>query len=420
MESSRKIRLKDYDWLSLSLYALIVTTGLALLYSIDAAHGFRTSYFQKQSVWAALSLAAFILIYTADLKKIKEWSSLLYLGGLLLLAGLFVFGKEISGAKSWYRMGGIGFQPSEFMKLAVALGLGKLLGEKGFDLKEPKYLLQSLLLLAVPVILILLQPDLGSVLTFGAFILVLYREGVSGWYLFPFLWMAFLFIVSIKLNPRIVEAWLVATFVFSSLLIYWKIKRHRWNYIALVGIFIFLSVGFIEFSSFVYTRVLRPHQQKRIALLLGKVHDDKGVGYHLKQSLIAVSNGGLKGQGFMQGVQLRGNYIPEQHTDYIFTALAEQAGFIGSVAFLLLYVIFIVRLFMLAERQKQIFSRVTGYSLAALLTMHLFINIMMVIGLFPVVGIPVIFVSYGGTSFLIFSVFLFLFLKMDAKRIEEL
>ena len=420
MAKTRKASIRNYDWLTIILYLAVAASGLALLYTIDGAHGNKTSYFSKQMLWFGLSLLGFIVIYSVELKKIKEWSSLIYLAGLLLLAGLFVFGTEVSGAKAWYRFGGIGFQPAEFMKLAVALGLAKLLSERGFDIKNKTDLLKALLLITVPVVLILLQPDLGSVLIFGAFIIVLYREGVSGFYLFPVFWLVFLFILSFKLTSFIVQWWLIGTFVLSSLLIYFKIKKDRWYYIGILFVFFSLSVGFVRLSDYVYARVLKPHQQKRIALLLGEIKDDRGVGYHLKQSLIAISNGGLKGQGVMQGVQLRGNYIPEQHTDYIFTALAEQTGFTGSVIFLLLYIFLIVRIYLLAERQKQTFSRVVGYSLASLLAVHLFINILMVIGLFPIVGIPIIFVSYGGTSFLIFSLFLFLFLKMDANRVEEL
>jgi len=420
MAPTRKVNLRTYDWLTIFLYLAVVATGLLLLYTIDGAHDFKTSYFKKQSIWFGLSLLAFLVIYSVDLKKIKEYSSLIYLGGLVLLAGLFVFGKEISGAKSWYRIGGISFQPAEFMKLAVALGLGKLLSERTYDIRKKSDLIKALVLIGIPAFLILLQPDLGSVLIFTAFLIVLYREGVNGFYLFPFIWLAILFVMTIKLNSQIVQSGLLLLLAAGSLWIYWKIKRHRWSYIAMWAGFIFLSMGFVQLSSYVYGHLLKPHQQKRIALLLGKIKDDTGVGYHLKQSLIAISNGGWSGQGFMQGVQLRGNYIPEQHTDYIFTALAEQFGFTGAVLFIILYTALIIRIIMLAERQKQTFSRVVGYSLAVLLAAHLFINILMVIGLFPVVGIPIIFISYGGTSFFIFSVFLFLFLKMDANRVEEL
>jgi rod shape determining protein RodA len=209
-------------------------------------------------------------------------------------------------------------------------------------------------------------------------------------------------------------------FIIAASIIWWKAKKYRWNYIFIVSMITALSIGTIQITHYAYRHFLKPHQQKRIDLVLGKISDDRGVGYHLKQSLVAIADGGRKGKGFLQGVQLRGNYIPEQHTDYIFTALAEQYGFTGSIFFLAIYLLFIIRLIFLAERQKNRFSRILGYSLASLLAVHFFINILMVIGLFPVVGIPIIYVSYGGSSLLIFSVFLFLFLKADATRAEEL
>ena len=422
MARSRKITFKQFDWLTLVLYLLLVAAGLLTLYTIDTASGPSkppTDFARKQGIWFITGFVFFVIIYLSDIKKIREWSSLFYLGGLLLLGGLFLFGKEISGAKAWYRIGSFGFQPAEYMKLATALGLAKLLSERGFELDKKINILKSLLLIGIPAALILLQPDLGTVLVFMAFIVVLYREGLSGYYISPVVWMTLLFLLTVIYGHIPVMLVLVSVFIAGLIVIYFKAKKHRWNYIVILSVFTLLSIGAVRLTSFVYNDLLKPHQQKRIALLLGKISDDKGVGYHLKQSLIAISNGGLKGQGFRKGVQLQGNYIPEQHTDYIFTALAEQFGLTGSLLFLGIYLFFIVRLFILAERQKQRFSRVFGYSLASLLSVHLFINILMVIGLFPVIGIPIVFVSYGGSSLFFFSIFLFLFLKFDANRVEE-
>ncbi len=422
METRRKISLKHYDPWSMLLYLIIVVSGLILLYGLDTVHTEwhkSTSYLSKQLTWFGLSVVGFALIYFSNVNKVKEWSSLIYLAGILLLAGLFVFGKEVSGAKAWYRIGSIGFQPAEFMKLAVTLGLAKLISERGFDLNKKRDIFKALLLIGVPALLILLQPDLGTVLVFSAFIFVMYREGLSGFYIFPFVWLVLLFFFTVKFGASPVVRTLVVVFLAGALLIYRSAKKHKWNYIGLLFLFLSFSVGAVLFTSYIYNGVLRPHQQKRIALLLGKISDDQGVGYHLKQSLIAISNGNWQGQGFTQGAQLRGNYIPEQHTDYIFTALAEQFGFTGSMIFLSVYLLFIIRLLVLAERQKQAFSRITGYGLAALLSVHLFINVLMVMGLFPVVGIPIVFVSYGGSSLFFFSLLLFLFLKFDANRIDE-
>ncbi len=423
MAYPRKHSLKQYDFISLLLYFFLIFIGNLLMYSLDSVHadlGKQTFYFKKNLLWTGVVLIFFFFIYKFSVKKVKEWGSLIYLFGLILLIGLFFFGKEISGAKSWYRLGSLGIQPSEFMKLATALGLAKLISERSFDLKKITDIFKALILIALPVMLIILQPDLGTVLIFSAFILVLYREGLNGWYIFPVVWLSLLFIFTILYGKLSVVIFLTFITVIAVAFIYWKTKRYRWNYISIFLAGFVISSGFVFLSSFIYQDVLKPHQQKRIALLLGKISDPKGVGYHLHQSLIAISNGGKNGQGFTEGVQLRGNYIPEQHTDYIFTALAEQFGFTGSIVFILIYVLFIVRIYYLAERQKQTFSRVVGYSLASLLAIHFFINVLMILGLFPIVGIPLIFISYGGSSLLFFSLLFFLFLKMDATRVEEL
>ncbi len=415
----RKISLKQYDWFSLLLYVILVATGIVLLSTIDSVQNVSLNYAKKQLIWAIISFFGLIIIYFFNVKKIREWGSLIYLISIILLAGLFIFGKEVSGAKAWYRIGSFGFQPTEFAKLAVALGLAKLLSEREFSLNHIKNIGKVFILLAIPVVLILLQPDLGSVLVFSAFVIVLYREGLNGNYIFIVGWLILLFFLTIKYNAGFVLWGLIILFMIVATGIYIKMKKHRWNYLFIWFAFMFFSAATVQLTSYMYHHVLKPHQQQRIALLLGKISDDKGVGYHLKQSLIAISNGGWNGQGFKQGAQLKGNYIPEQHTDYIFTALAEQFGWVGSVAFVFIYLVFIIRLYMLAERQKQKFSRIIGYSLASLLAIHFFINILMVLGLFPVVGIPIIFISYGGSSLFFFSLFLFLFLKFDANRVEE-
>ncbi len=423
MARKRNINLADYDWLSILLYLALVVTGIVMIYTVDYYHSNGQNIFHgyhvKQAFWFGISLISILLLSLVEKKFIREWSSLFYLSGLLLLAGLFIAGKEVSGARSWYSFGIFSFQPSELAKLTTALGLAKLINEPGFNLRSLRDLFKAVILIAVPALLILLQPDLGTTLLFGAFVLVLFREGMSAALLGITVWAIVVFILALYFPLRPIIIWTSVTGLTVIAVIYAKIKKHRTAPVALTAGFVMMTIGWAWASQFAFRHLLKPHQQKRIEIILGKIHDVKGSGYHLRQSLIAVGNGGFAGEGFLNGSQLRGKYIPEQHTDYIFTTIAEQFGWLGSTVFLLLYLLLIIRLFFLAERQKNRFSRVVGYSLASLLSFHLFLNVMMVLGLFPTIGIPIPFVSYGGTSLWIFSIFLFLFLKLDAHRVEE-
>ncbi len=423
MARKKRINILDYDWLSILLFLTITAIGITLIYSVDyyqlPGRPFMQTHYGKQSFWLAVALTLSFAMSLLDKKLIAQWASLPYLLTLVLLAGLFVAGKEISGAKSWYSLGFFNFQPSELAKIAVALGLAKLISEKNFKLNQPVNLLKVLLLIGLPVLLILLQPDLGTALIYFAFIAVLWREGLPTSIVITGIGIILLFIMALYFPFVHIMTGILSVALILVVIIFWKFKKNKIILSSFVILLTLAAIGWVYLSQYTYKHILKPHQQKRIDLILGKIKDDRGSGYHLKQSLIAISSGRWKGEGFLNGTQLRGKYIPEQHTDYIFTALAEQFGWTGSIFFMALYLMLIVRLFQLAERQKSTFSRVLAYSLASVLAMHFLLNIMMVTGLFPTVGIPIPFVSYGGTSLVIFTVFLFLVLKFDAHRVEE-
>lgn len=424
MGNKRTAGLGDYDWWSVLLVMLLAATGIMLIGSVDRYHfhfdGFWASHQGKQTVWALLSVIFAAMVVLTSHKFIMRWSSLIYLAGLALLAGVLLFGKEIAGARSWYQFGGISFQPSEAAKWMTALGLAKLMSERDFHLHSWRNLFKVGVLLGLPVLLILLQPDMGTVIVFaGAFLIVLYRFGLSGTFILISGWLAILFLLTLRYSPTAVLMGLVPLWLVVTLIIYWRShSKNRWRMVVASAVALLLSVGWIYGSDFLFSHLLKPHQQKRIAIMLGKLKDEKGAGYHLKQSLIAISNGGMYGQGYMHGSQLEGGFIPEQHTDYIFTTLAEQFGWVGSTVFLAVYLLLIIRIFFLAERQKNLFAKIFGYSLGAFLAVHLFLNILMTLGLFPTVGIPIPFVSYGGSAFWNFVIFLFIFLNFDAHRNE--
>ena len=419
MKSSRKAGLLNYDWLSILIFNLLVIIGIISIYSAtynpNQANILQTFY-GKQSIWFAFSYILILSILFFPLKSIKNNASLLYLFGLLLLFLVLLFGANINGNKSWFRLGGFSIQPSEFVKLFTILGLAKLLTEPDFKIKKPKYLLQASILILAPVFLILLQPDLGSAIIFLSLFLVLYRDGLSITYYLIAILIATLFILTIYFGQNKLIIALTVFMLTTTILSYFWLKK---IFVSQSLIILIISLGTIMGTNFIYQNVLKPHQRNRIEIILHKKKDDKGTGYNLKQALIAIGSGGIYGQGLLKGTQTKGDYIPEQHTDWIFTVIAEQWGFIGSMIVVLLYTLLLVRLVFLAERQKQKFSRILGYGLISILFFHYALNVLMVIGLFPTIGIPLPFLSYGGSSLWAFTLMLFIFLKFDAHRIED-
>ena len=426
MVRSREQNFWDYDWVSILFFLLLTGFGIIMIAMVDRYHfpdkDFWHSHAGKQTIWLLMSLIFAGLIALTRHKFFMRWSSLFYLFALLLLALVLVAGHKVSGARSWFRVGSFGFQPAEAAKWMVSLGLAKLLTDRNFSLNRLMDFLKVVVLVGIPIGLILLQPDVGTVLVFvAAYTIVLFRFGLKAQILLPLLWAVFLFFLSVRYDYRYVIGAVGLLSLLAALAIWIKAgKKQRTRLLAWVILAGGLSILWTRASIYGFRQVLKPHQQQRIEILLGKLKDEKGAGYHLRQSLIAIANGGVEGRGLGRGSQLQGRFIPEQHTDYIFTAIAEQFGFVGVGIFMMLYVIFIIRLYFLAERQKNAFAAVFGYSLAAFLTVHLFLNVLMTMGLFPTVGIPIPFVSYGGSSLWNFVIFLFLFLHFDAARGEYL
>jgi len=419
MGSSRKTSIFDYDWLSVLLFNLLVLTGIVSIYSATYSTGqnnFLQTFYGKQLIWFAFSYILIIIIEFIPTKTIKNNASLLYFFGILLLILVLLFGANINGNKSWFRLGSFSIQPAEFVKLFTVLGLALLVTEPEFKITKLKNLLQATLLILVPILLIILQPDLGSAIIFLSLFLVFYREGLSiAYYLFVLL-IASLFILTIYFGKNYILIVALSMFILVNSISYYFFKKINWlTTIFLLGISILTIFG----TSFVFHKVLKPHQRNRIEIVLRKKTDDKGTGYNLKQALIAIGSGGIKGKGMLKGTQTKGDYIPEQHTDWILTVIGEQWGFLGSLLVVLLYTLLLIRLIFLAERQKDRFAQAVGYGLISVLFFHYALNTLMVLGLFPTIGVPLPFLSYGGSSLWAFTLLLFVFLKFDAHRKEN-
>lgn len=411
----------NIDWWVILLYVVLVTIGLVSIY----AAGFNEEHprlfdismvYGKQLVWigAALLIGFFILIIDA-----KFFSTLAYvIYGLttLLLIAVLIFGSEVNGSKSWFIITeSIRFQPAELAKFSAALVLAKYLSGTSVRISEMKSRLTVFSLLLAPMLLILLQNDTGSLLVFVSFIFVLYREGLSG----NVLIFSFLAIVMFLLTLLLDKLIIIGALTVIALLMIFFIKRTRKNILILFSILVLLT-GVVFSVGYVYEKVLSDHQKTRIDVLLGKKSDPKGAGYNVNQSMIAIGSGGVAGKGFLNGTQTRFKFVPEQNTDFIFCTIGEEWGFVGSAMVVLLYVLLLLRIIFLAERQRSDFSRIYGYGLASVICFHVLINIGMTIGLAPVVGIPLPFVSYGGSSLLSFTVMLFVFIKQDAVRMQIL
>ena len=328
--------------------------------------------------------------------------------------GLFAFGKTIAGQRCWYAIGSFTIQPSEFAKAATALALAKYLSDSQINLKDLNRQIQALAIVFLPVMLILPQPDPGSALIYSIFIIVLYREGLPAWYVWTGFITILLFVLTLVLEPEYV----ILLALVAIVLIHFKSRLGDRN-LVLSSILFALISGFVLSVNYVFTHVFKQHHRDRFNILLGKSVDMKGIGYNTNQSEIAIGSGGWFGKGFLEGTQTKGGFVPEQHTDYIFTTVGEEWGFLGSMIVIALFVGLFLRVIYLAERQKTKFSRVYGYCVAGILFIHFFVNIAMVLGIFPTIGVPLPFFSYGGSGLWGFTILLFIFIKMDANKVNE-
>ncbi len=424
---SGKSILKRIDWLSIFIYLALVTIGWVSIYSStfneagSSIFDFGTLH-GKQLFFIGASLVAIVIILALEANFYERFASLFYIISIILLLGLFVFGKTIAGATSWYNLGFFNLQPSEIAKAATALALAKYLSDIQADIKQRRDQLYAFLIILVPALLIIPQPDPGSALVFFALVLVIFREGLPLYYL----GIAFLTILVFIATLIFGTVWV--SIILTLLLVLFLILRKKKSRIRVLPLISFTVIA-ILFSlsvNFVFNNVFEQRHRDRFSLWLRLEKDPaklerirKTIGYNTYQSEKAIESGGFFGKGFLEGTRTKGDFVPEQHSDYIFTSVGEEWGFIGTTTVVLLFTFLLLRLVHLAERQKTDFARMFGYGVISILLVHYVINIGMVIGILPTIGIPLPFFSYGGSSMLGFTALLFIFLKLDSNRLKE-
>lgn len=407
------------DWITILIYIALVTMGWMTIYSaslpIEETSIFDLSQiYGRQMLFIGLAIPLIFIVLFTDAKIYERLSFVFYGVGIILLLGLFVFGVTKKGQTNWYQFGGFGFQPSEFVKIATGLLLAKYISYSQINFKYTKHQIIGLAIIGLPVFLILLQPDAGSAMIFISLIFVLNREGLPSWYFISGIVAIGLFFASLVIQPFYVVI-AIAVFMVIHYIFNRKITRNPIVY----GLLFLVMTAFTYSVSYVYDSVLEPHQKDRINVLIGDNVDMQNEGYNLNQSMIAIGSGGLTGKGYLEGTQTKGGFVPEQHTDYIFTTVGEEWGFIGSFIVIVLFAALFLRIIYLAENQKTKFSRVYGYCVATYLFTHFFVNIAMLIKLFPTIGVPLPFFSYGGSSLWSFTILLFIFIKLDANKVNE-
>lgn len=416
---SKQNTFANLDKLILLLYLIMVVIGWFNIYSTEAVETQKNIFdlgtnYGKQLAFiiTALVLAAVVLIM--DVRFYTSFSYIIYIIFLLLLVAVLLLGVEINATKAWFRFGGLSFQPSEIAKYATALALATYIGKQKNKNPILSTHLKAFAIILVPASLVLLQRDVGTTLVFTSFFLVLFREGyISGLVLF-FAGLAIaLFILTLIVNEFIIIGALFVITLITAIFL----RKKTSALFQLAGLFLVLA-GYVYSVDYAMDNILQPHHKARIEVLFHDGIDLQGTGYNLHQSKIAIGSGGLTGKGFMQGTQTQLNFVPEQATDFIFCTIGEEWGFIGSLTIIMLFIILLLRIIHLAEKQKSTISRVFGYSVASIIFFHFTINIGMTIGLVPVIGIPLPLISYGGSSLWGVTLLLFTFLKLDAKRIE--
>ncbi len=416
-----RLSVLKYDVVSIALYIGLVSFGIINIYSSSFNESF-TSLFDvgsivgKQVIFFFLSLIAFIFILFTKSKFIDNSTSIVYFLSIILLVGLFIFGVERGGAKSWYAIGPISFQPSELAKFGTALFLSKFLSIIQTDLKSNKDIIVVLIIILVPLILTTIQPDPGTALIFLAFIFPVIREGLNLNYFYFGLSIILTLFLTLKFSFLVSLA--ILSIIFFTYLIYLRNKKFKISLLKLIFSF-FLLIAISFSTNYLFDNVLEQRHRDRINLVLGKEIDTSGIGYNINQSKIAITNGGLFGTGFLEGTQTKGNFVPRQHTDFIFSTIGEEWGFMGTSLTILLFSILIIRLISRAEKQPNHFRRIYSYCFASLIFFHFFINVGMSIGLIPSIGIPLPFISYGGSSLLIFSLMFFVYINFDSSRLKE-
>ena len=456
-------------------YLFLVTFGWLNIYSAvySEEHAFILDFSQRyglQFIWICISLGvALTLIYLVNPRNLPPLSPVFYVIMLVLLAAVIFLGKEVNGSRSWFFIGSFGLQPAEFSKITTALLLAFIMSQYGFSLFNRKDVVRSALVVLIPIILILLERETGSTLVYVGLILVFYMEGLAGWVILLGVGLIAMFVITIAASPlaalvcafgicSIVRfflnrnlLWLLISIASTVLMCYIPelsktetfgflniLKPEIWALVIMTPYIVFwvkdifvrkesregrylifclaLAVVMVFSVNLIFDKVLQPHQKARIENLLGITEDLQGIGYNVHQSKIAIGSGGFTGKGFLNGTQTKYNFVPEQSTDFIFCTVGEEWGFLGSVLLLAVYIFMITRIIHLASKNKDAFTRIYGYCVASIFLMHVMINMGMTMGLLPVIGIPLPFLSYGGSSMMSFTILLFIFVRLDMER----
>ncbi len=419
------IKASRLDWVTIGLVIALAIAGWLNIYAVVYDNQLEQNIFDiqqnsgKQLLWIGISIIVVIFIMIMDFRFFDSFAYGIYGFVILLLIGVLLTGTVVSGSKSWFELGFVRFQPAEFAKFATTLAIAKYLSKPQVKLEKWRTVIILAVIVTIPAALIVLQGDTGSALVFGAFVIVLYREGLSPLIVLIGIIAAALFVMTLLWNPLILISILIAGALL--VLLYWSItksvSRKKIGSLLLVTgipVLVILSVNWVV------TEVMQPHQQNRVKAFVNPEADPLGYGYNVTQSKIAIGSGGPFGKGFLEGTQTKFDFVPEQSTDFIFCTIGEEHGWVGSFILITLFVTLLLRITHIAERQKSKFSRVYGYGVAAILFFHFMVNIGMTIGLFPVIGIPLPFFSYGGSSLLAFTILIFILLKMDAHRLQVL
>lgn len=422
MRQERNNIFANIDWILVFLFVVLVGFGWMNIYAASKAPenttllDFSTRY-GKQLIWIGLSIPLIIIVLFFNSQFYERFASIIYLISILFLVLIFPFGKEINGAKSWFNFGAMSLQPSEFMKAFTALAVAKLLNDRQYNLNLIKNQIKAFIIIFLPAFLIFLQPDAGSAIIYLAFFFVLNREGLTlKYFIFGILSLVlFLSTIFYGLQPVLVSALLIIT-ILSAYFIYRGGSRFfRFNWYKILFTYLISSL-FIFGTNYTYENILPSHQKDRFDILLGKKIDNRGIGYNSYQSELTISSGSVTGKGFLKGDLTQGNFVPEQDTDYIFSTVGEEWGFIGTSFVVIAFMCLLFRIIYLAETHTNKFGRIYGYGVASILFFHVAVNIGMVIGLVPTIGIPLPFFSYGGSSLWGFTILLFIFIRLDAHK----
>ena len=406
------------NWIIIVIYCILVFIGWASIYSssYDPESSFNLlntkTIYGKQLLFIACSYIVSIFILLIDIKIITRLGYIVYFASIISLILVLFIGKEVGGAKAWFNFGSFGLQPAEFAKYGTILAISKFIHDKNIYLNKSINTLKVCGFILLPFLLILKQPDAGSALIYTSLIIMFFREGFQIRYMFFGIISLLLCLSTIVVGVSVT----IIILIFLNIGFAYLLKKHKKILLPALVTFIIgiLIVGSVNYG---YDNILQPHQKERIDIIIGKEKNNLGSGYNLNQSLIAIGSGGFWGKGYLNGTQTKFNFVPEQNTDFIFCTIGEEFGFAGSAIIIMLFMTLIVKIIWISEKQTSRFSRIYGYSLSAILFAHIIINISMTLGIMPVIGIPLPFISYGGSSLLSFSILLFTFLKLDSYRI---